>query len=132
MHFRKSLFSVVSLIAASSAFAAEAQKSDDFSNEEKIGLDLFIKAESSIYSNFELSNLDFKYPWAFRTGSLQLSGLYALSKSDLGSPVVGGGLDFYVGAYNNILKTNGSETGSCFCSVVEFIFDSIIKLFFLI
>jgi hypothetical protein len=114
MYFKKSLFLVVSFIAVSSAFAAEAQKGDSFSNEEKIGLDLFITSEGAIYNNFKLSNLDFKYPSGFRTGSLQASALYALSKSDLGSPVVGGGLDFYYGVYNNILTTNGSEINGQF------------------
>ena len=114
MHFKKSLFSIVSLIAASSAFASEAQKSDDFSNDGKLGLDLLINTESSLYNNFSLSNMEFKYPREFHTGSLQVSGLYALSKSDLGSPVVGGGLDVYGGYYNNIVKTNGSEINGRF------------------
>ncbi len=106
MQIKKFFVSVVSLIATTQVIAMENQNTeiDPNINNENIGLNLFLTTEASLYHNFKINNLEFKYPRSVLIGSLQASALYELEKSSTGSLVIGGGVDFLGGGYNSIVK----------------------------
>jgi hypothetical protein len=122
MHFKKYFVSVISLLATSQIIAMENQNTETDSNihNENIGLNLFLTAEASLYHNFKINNLEFKYPRSFMIGSLQAGALYELDKSLTGSLVIGGGVDFIGGGYNSIVKFNDNSSN------VDLKIDSII------